>query len=44
LWPDGGEELIFGDELSGTLDQMVQHGISFGPELDYFRAMPQTLV
>jgi hypothetical protein len=42
--PDAGEELLFRDEISGTLDELIEYGISLGPELDYFRSAPQTLV
>jgi hypothetical protein len=42
--PDAGEELFLGDELSGTFDELVKDCVSFGPELDYFRSSPETLV
>jgi hypothetical protein len=42
--PDGGEKIFFGDEMSGMLDELIEYGISLGPELDYFRSAPQTLV
>ena len=42
--PDRVEQVIFGDELARTPDEMVEHGEGFGPQLDRLGPSPQLLV
>lgn len=44
LRPDGGEKFFFGNELTRMSHELVEHRVSLRPELDYFRASPQTLI
>ena len=42
--PDGGEQLFFSNELTGTLNEFVEDCVGFRSELNDLRATPQTLV
>ena len=44
LRPDGGEQFFFGNELARAADELIEDGVGFGPEFNYFWTTPQTFV
>ena len=41
--PHRADQVLFGDELPRTPQQVFEHGERLGPELDGLRALPQAL-
>ena len=44
LRPDGSEQFLFGYELARAADELIEDGVGFGSELNYFWTTPQTFV
>ena len=43
-WPDSSKQFLFGNQLTVIADEVVENGVRFGSEFDYFRSSQQTLV
>ena len=44
ILPDGADQVLLGNELARTPQQVFEHGERLGPELDRLRTPPQALV